>query len=482
MSHGDNPVLLQPGVETQVRAPGDFVFLKKAAFPVEVTIRGQTVEMEPGEVRNIPRSEYNQVAFDSFTAKNMGAADQQVVFVVGEGSYNKVIVSGEMNVSAYVKTGRGESLSLPMEIRRECGVIDLDEISYTGGTMITSSVTSDSDSTSATTVYYRGDFYCFVVGAVAGRIYRFSENSTVDGAEDLGEWAYPVPGDNLIHATVDESGTVYILFQYQDGGETVPLVGFFNILEPNNESEWGALSLDDLSSGSHHKIHYFGGRIYYHSDQSFGDVASVTVDGLTEYREEPGLGGGWSYGFGNYFWTMTITGGTLNRILPGGGVVDTGVTVPSQEFQTSIVGSFNEHGTAFCQYISASDNGGQGKVEIYRHADFSTYGRLYIQPVGDSSRRLEYPLIEPGMAGIQPVQGGQVVRANWVDRVVFSAGGVYDYSDYVTGYEFDNGLVTKTYDSGTQTFARRGMLVPETMHIFDGSEVVVKILPEAILG
>ena len=110
-SQGEKKIFLEAGQKGYpVRAAGDFVYVRSAPKPIRVIIDGQPIVMEAGEKRRIPRSEVGQLGFDSFEVDNLSDSPQSVTLVVGEGDYEKLIVSGQLNVSAYISTSvNGES-------------------------------------------------------------------------------------------------------------------------------------------------------------------------------------------------------------------------------------------------------------------------------------------------------------------------------------------------------------------------------------
>lgn len=469
MSHGDTPILLKPGIETQVRAPGDFVFLKKAAFPVEVNIRGQIVEMEPGEVRNIPRNEYNQMAFDSFTAKSVGAADQQVVFVVGEGSYNKVIVSGQLNVSAYVETAlNGQAKSLPMTLEKTFGVESIGKTDVDDFNEITSSATHANDG--------RGVFYW------AGYFYKVNK----DGIRWIDE--NTAVGTNEGSALFDTSA-----------------------VSPNQPTYcYGA----DINSRG--EIFFFG--------NATGDLYVCPIGSLLLKRIElaahPGVGTSNTTGFAIVediaYWAVIPSSGTpyLRRYDTIKREFLSDLTITGLVSSQPNYDAFGKRGDKiYVRITSASDleeidkstgaslgrnvvchpvaqvwdwafspdfklvaKGDVTDVAIHWATDSTFYGKIWVQDGSDAATRKSLWLESEPAYYQTPT--GYVFLAGAIEMILAAAnrGKAENYLDYVTAFEFFDGSNTRKVGSGTQSFTLRG--IADNWPTFAEGPVKIELLPE----
>ncbi|WP_346840157.1 hypothetical protein [Microbulbifer sp. SAOS-129_SWC] len=475
-SNGDEPIFLKAGVNTNVRAPGDFVFLKEAAFPVEVTIHGQTVKMDPGESRGIPRSNYNEPAFSSFEAKNTGPADQSVVFVVGEGSYNKVIVDGQVNISAYVKTAaRGTADSLPTDYQREVGALSVGETVITADTADWTG-TGVKDVSYGVACIFNGLFYL---------LYDDNTISVIDPYQATGTFIKHYGGIGSLWGSagmaINEYGVVYTkgssgqIFAGQIGGTPSGALSQVNTFGP-------------YVATTRYGLMWWKGRLYslngsgkaVHSCAPDGTDIKVELD-LTPYLDSPEQSNGGADVFlhlGNgevMIYDHYVTGvGAWKKYH----VNDAGVF----ERKTGDVNSEMSHdsGRSAEVWRALTPDCSRGVVTFsdarYRIAEFqnvTSYAELYHQRPGDAATIVRKRVLDP--ISVVTTRVGDAVIYDWAGFVLGDQFG--NYADYLTGYAYDNGDVVRTVDTGTQTFSRRSVSVPD-LAVLDGSTMTFKVLPD----
>lgn len=91
MSQTDVRKIIPAQSSLNVPMRGEFVFLKVASAKVRVTIHDEPVEMEAGDFRRVVKP------FNSFEVKNETGIDQPIELVVGFGTYNRLVVRGDIS-------------------------------------------------------------------------------------------------------------------------------------------------------------------------------------------------------------------------------------------------------------------------------------------------------------------------------------------------------------------------------------------------
>ncbi|WP_299592705.1 hypothetical protein [uncultured Microbulbifer sp.] len=445
-SHGEAPVYLGPKAGKPVQKPGDFIFLREAAFPVRVIVNGDPVTMEAGEKRRFDRSlgNPNIPAFDTFEIENTANFAQRVVFVVGTGDYEKIIVSGEMSVSAFVKTATmGEALSLPMKLEREVGIESLAEQTFTTGTVVWDGGDNDIPGEGAC-VWWDGKFHTFDED---GMRRAFSPTSAAGVYDSETTWFEP-SGD-LLGGTITPDGWVYMrglnnLYRMHIS-ESQPT----EIAVPgDNFLGWQG----GISGG----MHYYQGRIY--TLNRFEDITSCDLEGGDWRVETNASVSGELTGFGDLLWNGA------NQVFK---ISPSGVVERRADLDRIVV----------TQGVFSGDGLYQAKIQSgygYRVCEASTvttYGQLYVQPVGEAARRKVITLFEKPLT--YPYAGETAVVRDWIEDILGGAG----YLDFLTKYRYDAGPYEKEIGAGTESFALRGLSV-DPFPVLDGATVSIELLPE----
>lgn len=481
MSQGEKRVLIPAGAEGfPVRAQGDFIFVRACSFPIRVIVDGQPITMEAGEKRVFKRKNPIEMAFSDFQVDNLSTVAQQVTFITGEGDFEKIIVSGELNVSAYVNTATfGVSKSLPMETTKTVGIDDLTPRTINAGTEVTNTGAQSGAVTQAA-FYFDGSCY----GIDHLNIYRFTEATA--------------PG------TVDE---------------TLPLsnMASFGITATNNNAVYGAVA--DKNTGN---VYFFGGFEKYLYKFSIGSraVSRVSLTPLMSSQIAYGRGLGLvgrelvaydknlngADGVGGdgrvgslVFWNIDTNEKRTVPLqnVPGKTYVDIGYIAPDGNFHICGAGTSNRlifslDGTYLGEengWISSGLHGGflpDGVNSITRDTGNTGWaikafkqvqvaGSIFVQDGADTStRKIIYLDSAPNY---YPKNSGAVVVGQILTSVMKYLNPAKSFAlDFVTSFKFSDGNAIRKYDSGTQSFALRGFV--DNFPVFLDSEVTVGFLPE----
>ncbi|WP_444884862.1 hypothetical protein [Microbulbifer sp. PSTR4-B] len=101
---------LQPQVPITIEAGGEFVFIDQGEN-LEVRVDGMIMpNRNAGDIMRI------NGAFKRVTVTS--SVEQVAVLIIGFGEYNRLIISGELNISPYVTTHHGTSSTLPMDVTK----------------------------------------------------------------------------------------------------------------------------------------------------------------------------------------------------------------------------------------------------------------------------------------------------------------------------------------------------------------------------
>lgn len=107
MAGGDVKLRLTPGESMPVTTPGDYIFLKFADREIRVTVtEGQGVQ-KPVVMR--AGDKYRPGPFRALNIENTDLSrPAKVVFVIGEGDFNRQIIQGEISAQLKIRSADGE--------------------------------------------------------------------------------------------------------------------------------------------------------------------------------------------------------------------------------------------------------------------------------------------------------------------------------------------------------------------------------------
>lgn len=470
MSQGEKRVLLPAGAEGfPVRAQGDFIFVRACSFPIRVIVDGQPITMEAGEKRVFKRKNPLEMAFSDFQVDNLSTVAQQVTFITGEGDFEKIIVSGELNVSAYVNTaGNGQAKSLPFGITKTIGVDSLAVVEDVAQTLIYTS--HSTITTGAQAVFWFDGFFYALDSTHLHKFNALTTTGTVDAEIALGDGAANIAAIWPRGAAARSDGRVFFhgggkLFSLSMGDYSVKTeLVTFGVDDFKNPMPGGAMILD--------RYYYAYCRV---DDNSNGDDDYFLV--YDTYTEQ--------------VTTKNISG--LGTLFPNGGMASLDgkiVTASNGNSNWMVIDVSGDVGiyegfhptlkmSTVARAFSADGRYGaytSGDLCAIRTAQNRTfYGALYVQDGSDTATR---KIVNLDSAPDYFARGaGHVLNISPADLVLKAYGyNVENYLDYVTEVSASDGYIYKTVGSGTQTFALRGL--SDLMPVFMESEVSFKILPE----
>ncbi|WNZ54163.1 hypothetical protein QT397_14805 [Microbulbifer sp. MKSA007] len=496
---------LQAGIPVTVEVGGEFVFIDQGD-DIEIRIDGMIMpRRRAGDVMR-GSSAFSRVTLTSDT-------DQTVDIVVGFGEYNRLIVSGEMNISAYVTTGRGVSSVLPMAITKTVGLESTDQWFAAGGSYFKHSI--DDANTECTQTggifYWDGSFYAiFPEGLARYEVgdYLVEPTSAQTQPTEFIAWA---GGEEIPHttfsehsensrctgATITKSGEIYF---HMNGAlwwshiETLELFNMSgeNLTNPVQVHDGVTDSDNYCTIGLSGNSYYWIQLIYDENDNTDGYFYLVGVDIDSRHVTTTKLGNG----------VFTInSGATFNY----GFVEDSGALIVYvdqgaereglYEFDTSgtLIGEWFNHtfmgneinypfgatevyGAALSPDKKLVCYGESGEVVVGLSKSTSVYATLYIQDGSDTATRVYHTIDD--WRSIFSRNGGKIIYGGVIQAMlsVVNEGVTDNYLDYITSVEFYDGRLTRKYDTGTQSFAQRG--VTDGFPYFLESSVTIEILPE----
>ncbi|WP_295797412.1 hypothetical protein [uncultured Microbulbifer sp.] len=442
--------ILKAGVPLNIDQPCEFIFIDQ----------GTDLDFVIGDSRLSGRKAGDFARFDRpvQSVRVVSPYDQVIKLVLGFGEFSRLIVSGELNVSAYISTqSGGVADALPADITREVGAVSLATEVMVGGNEV---VASGMDSCYGAT-YKDGKFYAVIS---TGAIVELGLD-TVSGVD----FTYPASAgfssSNMNSLAITDGFRVFmrhiagaIYKADYPGADLVPIAP--------------AGTLGGYITTTRRGLHIWGDRIYcLHGDGTkilsfdfFGQDVREEI-AISHATDSIMLLGAEDRLYSNFNSVKNFAG---YRITANGIVRD-----ESLDFS---YGS-GVSGASYYEAITPDTLHGIRWTGIQETRDITTYGELYSQPVGDASRRVTQKLFDR-VASFDRY-GATVVSFDWLPFVVSSVGGGTDYLDYLTGYKYDNGRAEIAVNSGTQTFARRGMSVPD-LTVVDGSVFEISILPAAV--
>ena len=474
MSQGDIVLVVPAKTENlPVRAGGDFIFLKEAARDVKVTIDGQTIIMRRGDKRRINRFGSEQ-AFETFEVSNPYDFDLRLVFVVGTGDYNSQIVTGELNVSSYVLTASlGVADSLPSNIIKRFGVESVGEIEHSVGDSLwvgPAGVTSVLSSPS----FYGGKFWACDLGGAISRIVCFSHDSVAGEYDHVIELqgGFSVDRNNspLNNGMVfDDKGNIYI--RLETSLFVVP-VGT-NIIKRVADNVFGSPQGRGLA--------FHNGFLWACDEVLEGGFATVLrvnpVDGssLRISLGDNGALGGAKILFVSGFMYVDAYYGSMGKVFNVYEVVGDSVKLLEKYDQdwSNEISNRGAECDPFFEYMAFLN--GSGRFQVSRPRSIKHFGVVYFQDGDNDSSRVSVGLdfFPSFIKRSVDVVGGEFIGL-FFKRVL---GVTIPYRDYMTAVEYSDGVKRVRVDSGTQSWAMRG-INRDYIELADGSDFVVTVLPD----
>ena len=456
-SQGEKKAYLEANQKgKQIPAGGDFVYLRRAVFPIRVIIDGQPITMEAGEKRRIPRKEPGRQAFDSFEVDNTANVAQSVTFVVGEGDYEKIIVSGELNVSAYVTSaGNGVSAALPDKITKEVG-LDNNNVSTTSSGIVLT--TSPGLGSNAKAVFYWDDEFWAVTQQNLYRLHKTTDGVFAETIPLSAILPGPVNG-----AAVNTRGEIFV-----DSAQNIHKLDF----EGNNFGS--VVALGGLFTGTGGAS--IGDKVYFLTLSIFGPPTDIwnifeydTITGATRSVADP-------INHGN---VLDMRDGVLYRHGFGAGsayAVDP-VTLEVATVATPNIMVGGQAQTAFSPMEDLCATGNNTDFSVREASDATHYGKIWVQEVGDVTTRRYLALLDEYVW--YPRNGKTVMVGKVLKAILASIERDYDvnYLDRVVSIAYSDGLNTHLINSGTESWALRGL--DDEIHLALDSEVTVEILPRS---
>ena len=460
-SQGEKKIFLEAGQKGYpVRAAGDFVYVRSAASPIRVIIDGQPITMEAGEKRKIPRSNVGSLGFDSFEVDNLSDVAQSVTFVVGEGDYEKLIVSGELNASAYVTTSaNGVNPSLPSEITKTVGLLNTNELTVTQGQDKQTGPVNNGGGLSFASFWFDDEFYgldklnLYTIDTTQNGVHKatqaldvsnvnfgFTDYVQCAGVTDGGTVYFKVGNDVCKFSLHDRvvlyakknvftkstgavGGFIYDNFFYLNDYDTV-----------TNNHRVAVLNIDDLS---YHFLNHddFSNRIHTRNDRK---IYAGILGGMPEKVFD--LAGNYLYDDNSGL--LGVSQGDITYSPLG----DLAVTSFTDRFDT--------------KYAKAA----------------TYYGEIYVQNGADVATRKSVLLDEP--MEFFPRGAGTVITGSVIKHILkaIRRGENSNYLDYLVSVSFTDGNNTKKISSGTQTWALRS--IRDDISLFLESELTLELLPE----
>lgn len=386
--------------------------------------------------------------------------DQVVVFRIGWGEWSRLIVSGELNVSAYVETSaRGVAASLPGEVEREVGAVSLGETQYTQGTVEYAHDSAVDANQANNAAWFDGEFISVTDD---GRVVGF-DHTTPDDTYNWTDTGSNSPWESFrppIGVTVADDGFIYCtnvdhIFRRHMGD-----TGYWTKLED--------LFFDSV--GGDPGLHFYNGKLWACENNDW-IVSYNLATGEKVYElhrnNVDGVGFQRVCGHGKYIYISGLAGFEWRAI-------DLSGSSPAYVQSENVIAGGITYTNAFDPYALYAAAYSSGAQTVFHGRTVKTFGTLYQQKPGVVESRIEWPIYS--RAKYFRRAGGQVIVRDWVGEVLAELGGG-EYLDYLTGYAFDNGYAEIQVNSGTQTFQRRGMAVPE-LAVLDGSTLKLQLLPE----
>lgn len=489
---------LLAGVPMNIDQPCEFVFIDQ----------GEDLDFVVGDSRLSGRKAGDFARFDRpvESVRVVSPYDQTVKLVLGFGEFSRLIVSGELNVSSYVTTGRGENLSLPMDVTKRVGLVDGVSITVEDATvnLTDGGSIADAGTRDPFLFWYQGSFW----RAYHNALVRYADDfQSIAETRSYTSVPAEIQDSDWVGGGATEGGRVY--FWAKNASNRV-VVYTFDIDElivteitnsdmPNESTNW---SVDRKAAG------VMGTRIYYWIDPSNTNANSGNRGKFAYYDFASGNAGHidmtWGNGPDYAEYSSNTSRGSYSFIDPAGYLcvgldqgsgfgaypsnsyaryTPDGVFVDVKQFLFPI-GSTNigNHQTLAIsgdgRYVALSGSG----ERVFYMENRTTYGELYVQDGSDTATRRTRILTEP-LAAVPIADGKYTVTSGLVRSVMsllrgdFNPAGA-DYLDWLTAIGFtDRYGVPRRYDSGTKTLFGRG-ITDENMPIVIEGDLTLGILPE----
>ncbi|WP_086931453.1 hypothetical protein [Agarilytica rhodophyticola] len=461
MSQGEIPILLEPNQEERkVDFAGDFLFLKESARPVKVIVDGQPITMREGDKRVFRRSEPGRLAFDNFQVTNKSDLSLRCVFVAGTGDYNSQVVRGEFTVSENIQTTALATNSLPLNIKKTFGYVDINPVSYERNEEFIRTQVFDTVNEGLHRSLFLFDGFVWSVTKTQLRKFSMSgallESHAISGdgdAFDSGLRGAAVTPEGIVYIVglrvigrLDMNTKSYSVIYTNPAGQFFPEIG---VAYRN-----GFLTLIRRSDSNSITFSRFNVLTLEIEDVVVGVTESNgALNRLSYYEKDDLLLIGNSTGRTFFYDAETLQYTGVQKLL----AINSPLYVP--EFNLQV------------EYIT--------DAYVFRVIDPVDYvARLYIQDGSDVTTRNEFLI--SGDAVFFPRGDKTVMRGEILKYILqgLSAGRVIEenYMDYVTSLTYSDGRNNIVKSAGSATFSYRGY--SDVGELILPSEVEVKIMPE----
>lgn len=454
MSQRDIRVIVPAGGSTQVSAQGDFIYCKTAGNEIKIILNATTLVMREGDKTRIEKKHGMQAAFDSFEIQNNSATDLSVVLVVGFGDYERIVVSGELNVSSYVKTNTiGVSAGLPYLQEKTIGLVSEDQLVVARDD--TKQTGQNVPNKAYDCFYFEGEFYgidrdtLYQIDTTADNLHKATfalDWSGVALSTDVNVWA----------CDVTKSGEVYFFsgrnfYKFQMRSKRVELLA------------------TNLATTPH-----YGGRIignYFYCVYATNAVARIDL--TTIALEEIYYG---AHGRACVFTLPEYPNEFLTR---SSLQLASRFTLDGEFIDTINTGYYSVYG------VKHSDDGALAvysdnlRYTVRYAASQTIYGELFVEEIGDALTRKSALITTPVTYYDNPK--GVTIYGGVIRHIIAAMTGKDNpnYLDYLVSFEWSSGFTTKKISSGTQSWALRNIV--DEVDISTTSNFKIELLPAAFL-
>ncbi|WP_444959543.1 hypothetical protein [Microbulbifer sp. VVAC002] len=497
---------LKAGVPVSIEVGGEFVFIDQGE-DLEIRVDGMIMpHRNAGDIMRLSGA-FKRVTLTS-------AVDQVAIVIIGFGDYNRLIISGELNISPFVSTNRGVSSLLPTEIAKTVAVESAEQ--WEGE----QEYYSFSHSQESEGVFWWRDSY-YLVGLDGLRRFYIGEG-TVKGPDtpatvetEFLPWANgAIAGADSPSATVGtisgasitSDGYIYFFCHGTIHVAHLAILRWFSLDEyecDSAESGWlgdayenGRVRSVPITKG----IGFYNGKYYglrnasrnedkhlVIFDVSLSPRPELITARITFESVNVGILNGWDDGDGYTRNTHIDTDGTIVfgmyladdywayiAVSPGGeripGIYDIGD--PIEKYGGGAVSS-NGNYFAFATPDSLTI------IAFW----LTSYGTISLRDIGAGDEgKIYYSL--PEYVPLIPVENGKYELFGGIIGAVLGAisGRIitsysdFNYLDYVTEVSLFNGRANVTRSSGTKSFAKSGL--DDSYPVVLESDVKISVLPE----
>ncbi|AYM04235.1 hypothetical protein D8911_14625 (plasmid) [Levilactobacillus brevis] len=438
---------LKAGVPMHIDQPCEFVFIDQ----------GADLDFTVGESRLSGRKAGDFARFDRPVqgVRVVSPYDQIVELVLGFGEFSRLIVSGELNVSAFVNTqGIGQAKSLPMELVRTVGVQNIGKVQISAGTDIVGAGALDSGGKTPGNFWFNGDAWTVLNDSLV-RLSRAGAGGAPDDTYTIDTTIAGIgwqAASRVRAADIAPDGTIYML-QYRSLfkmgiGERIVQQIALNVA-PGGQAQGG----------------FIDGEWFYFIEEASDEIQRLNI--VTNQIESffPTLVTG-MYKIGNKLY-LHSSGSSTHEVYAWPSMD----RLPDENrpaWSTGVSGSPDG------RYV-ATTGAGNNSLVIEHAYDKTVYGEFYAQEGADLSTRQIVEITQP--FGYYEVAAGKVIFGGVLTALCGVLNpGLSNPLDFVTAFRFKDGRYVREVSSGTQSFALRR--IEDDFPVLVESEVTLTVLPE----